>query len=81
MRQKFIFGRVFERAKYGQVGYPWKDFSKCSSDTVILGQSDPPVKSYEQISCLPNFAIVIIIGVGWQFKGKETYLGKMHFLA
>ena len=27
-----IFGSVFERAKYGQVRYPWKDLAKCCSD-------------------------------------------------
>ena len=41
MRQKCIFGifwHVFERAKYGQVGCPWKDLAKCSSDALVLGQ-------------------------------------------
>ena len=33
-----IFGRVFGRPKYGQVGYPWKDLAKCSSDALVLGQ-------------------------------------------
>ena len=27
-----LFGRVTERAKYGQVRCPWKDLAKCSSD-------------------------------------------------
>ena len=26
-----IFGRIFGRAKYGQVGCPWKDLAKCCS--------------------------------------------------
>ena len=47
-----IFGRVFGRAKYGQVGCPWKNLAKCSSDTLVLGQQDPPVKSKSQISFL-----------------------------
>ena len=42
------WGGVFELAKYGQVGYPW----------------GPPVKSYHQISILPDFPIVISMGVG-----------------
>ena len=33
-----IFGRVIWRAKYGQVGCPWKDLAKCSSDALVLGQ-------------------------------------------
>ena len=33
-----IFGRVFGRPKYGQVGYPWKDLAKCSSDALTLCQ-------------------------------------------
>ena len=44
-----IFGHVFERANYGQVGYPWKDVAKCSSYALILGQKYLPVKSYDQI--------------------------------
>ena len=56
-----IFGRVFGRAKYDQVGYPWKDLAKCSSDALTLYQLYPPVKSYDQI----NFPIVITMaGVG-----------------
>ena len=31
-------GRAFECAKYGRVGYPWKDLAKCSSVALILGQ-------------------------------------------
>ena len=33
-----IFGYIFGRAKYGRVGYPWKDLAKCSSDALVLGQ-------------------------------------------
>ena len=33
-----VIGGVFERAKYGQVGYPWKDLAKCSSGALALGQ-------------------------------------------
>ena len=33
-----IFGRLFERAKYGQVVRPWKDLAKCSSEVLVLGQ-------------------------------------------
>ena len=33
-----IFGCTFGRAKYGQVGCPWKDLAKCSSDALVLGQ-------------------------------------------
>ena len=29
---------VFGCAKYGRVGYPWKDLAKCSSVALILGQ-------------------------------------------
>ena len=29
---------LFECAKYGQVGYPWKDLAKCSSDALSLYQ-------------------------------------------
>ena len=39
-------------AKYGQVGRPWKDLAKCSSDALVFGEYDPPVKSYDQISFL-----------------------------
>ena len=51
--------RAFRRAKYRQVGYPWKDLAKCSSDALTLCQYDPPVKSYEQIKFLADFPIVI----------------------
>ena len=36
---------------------------------MTLCQTDPPVKSYVQISFLPNFPILITV----QFKGMETY--------
>ena len=29
---------IFGRGQYGQVGYPWKDLAKCSSDALVLGQ-------------------------------------------
>ena len=33
-----IFGCIFGRAQYGQVGCPWKDLAKCSSYALVLGQ-------------------------------------------
>ena len=33
-----LFGLVFERAKYGQLGCPRKDIAKSSSDALILCQ-------------------------------------------
>ena len=33
-----IFGGVFERVRYGQVGRPWKDLAKYCSDALVLGQ-------------------------------------------
>ena len=33
----FAYLAVFERDRYGQVGCPWKDLAKCSSDAVFLG--------------------------------------------
>ena len=39
-----------------------REFAKCSSDTLILGQKDPPFKIFDNISFLPDF----------QFKEKET---------
>ena len=33
-----IFGCIFGRVQYGQVGCPWKDLEKCSSDKLVLGQ-------------------------------------------
>ena len=33
-----IFQCVFRRATYCQVECPWKDFAKCSSDALVLGQ-------------------------------------------
>ena len=33
-----IFKHVFGRAKYGQVGCPWNDLAKCSSDALVFGQ-------------------------------------------
>ena len=50
---------IFGRSKYGQVACPWKDLAKCSSDGLVLGQKDPPVKSYDQIKFLADFPIVI----------------------
>ena len=47
------------RAKYGQIGCPWKDLAKCCLDALVLGQQDPPVKSYDQIQFLADFPIVI----------------------
>jgi len=42
--------RIFERAKYVQMGHPWKDLEKCSSDALVLGQrttqSKVTTKSY-----------------------------------
>ena len=51
-----IFGRIIGRSRIGQVGCPWKDLAKCSSDALFLGQWDPPFKSYDQI----HFFIIII---------------------
>ena len=36
--QNIVFGGIFGRSKYGQVGCPWKDLAKCSSDALFLGQ-------------------------------------------
>ena len=33
-----IFACIFGRAQYGQVGCPWKDLAKCSSDALVLRQ-------------------------------------------
>ena len=33
-----IFGCIYKRAQYGQVGCPWQDLAKCSSDALVLGQ-------------------------------------------
>ena len=33
-----IFGRVFERAKYGHMECLWKGLAKFSSDALVLGQ-------------------------------------------
>ena len=52
---------------------------RCSSGALVVDQWDPPDKSYDHISCLPDNPIVIV-GWGFQFQGKETYLGEMHFL-
>ena len=49
-----------------QMGCPWKDLAKCSSDALVLGQLGPPVKSYDQIKFLADFPIVItILNFGW----------------
>ena len=45
---------VFGCAKYSQMGYPWKDIAKYSSDALILCQWDSPVEGYEQISFLAD---------------------------
>ena len=50
---------VFWQAKYGQVGYPWKDHAKCSSETLTLWQHDPTVKSYGQFLCEAPFVITM----------------------
>ena len=44
---KYAYMGAYLGAKYGQVGCPWKDLTKCSSDGLVLGQLDPPVKSYD----------------------------------
>ena len=36
--------------KNAQVGYPWKEHWKCSSDTLTLGRKDTPVISYGPVS-------------------------------
>ena len=54
-----VFGQVFERAKYGQVGCPRKDLAKCSSDALTLDQHDPPVKGYDQIKFWYTIPIIV----------------------
>ena len=45
IRQIQHLAHIFGCAKYGRVGYPWKDHAKCSSPLLTLGQQDTPVKS------------------------------------
>ena len=69
-----IFGHVIERAKYGQVGCPLKDFAKCSSDALTLCSWDPPVKSYDQIPFLawsPHCNCNVKLRMG----GPEKFMG------
>ena len=79
-----IFG-IFVRAKYGQVGCPWKYLAKCSSDTLVLGQTDPPVKSYNQISFLArsphSYLIFVIFFTRAKFLENEIYTEKRQFFA
>ena len=42
-----IFGCVFERAKYGQVGYLWKDLAKCSSVRALVLHKEAGFKQKE----------------------------------
>ena len=48
-------------AKDGQIcmGCPLKNLAKCSSDALVFGQWDPPVKSYNQSHFWPDRTIVI----------------------
>ena len=67
--------------KYGQVGYPWNDLAKCNSEALTLCQWDPPVKSYNQISFLPDFPIVITMGDGVSsLKGRRHIWARHKFL-
>ena len=40
-------------------GVPEKILQKCSSDALVLGQKDPPVKSYDQVKFLSDLPFVI----------------------
>ena len=54
-----VFGHIFERAKYSQVGCPWKDLAKHSSAVLMNSVNrTPPVKSYDQIQILTNFWLI-----------------------
>ena len=58
-------------AQYGQVGCPWKDLAKCSSEALTICQ-DPPVKSYDQMSFFalaPHSTIQCKTSDGWPWGG------------
>ena len=58
-----------------QMGYPWKELSKCSSEMLISGPWCTPVKSYG-----PNLILPFKTG-GSQNLWKEHYLSKTPFPA
>ena len=70
-----IFGRVFERAKYGQVGCPWKDIAKCSSDALVKVLADFPL-----VITMEDFKVVATADL-WAYDAKYlclSFLTKLH---
>ena len=57
----WLFGYLVRYAKHSQVGYPWKEHEKCSSEALTWGPYDPPVKSYSQNRFFRFFPLVFYI--------------------
>ena len=57
----WLFGYLVRYFEHSQVGYPWKEHDKCSSEALAWSPKDPPVKSYGQNRCLLLFSLVFYI--------------------
>ena len=54
----WLFGYLVRYFEHSQVGYPWKEHDKCSSEALTWGPYDPPVKSYGRNRFLHLFSLV-----------------------
>ena len=57
----WLFGYLVRYVEHTQVGYPWKEHEKCSSEVFTWGPYDPPVKSYGQNRFLRLSSLVFYI--------------------
>ena len=57
----WLFGYLVRYFEHSQVGYPWKEHDKCSSEALTWGPYDPPVKSYGQNRFLRLYSLVFYI--------------------
>ena len=54
----WLFGYLAAHNKLGQVGYPWKEHEKYSSEALTSGLWEPPVKSYDRNRFVRLFSLV-----------------------
>ena len=57
----WLFGYLARYVEHSQVGYPWKEHAKYSSEALTWGPQDTPVKSYGQNWFVHLFSLVFYI--------------------
>ena len=74
----WLFGYLVRYVKHSQVGYPWKEHEKCSSEALTWGPYDPPVKSYSQNRFFRFFPLYFTL---WAKKISNTISWHFSYLA